>query len=227
MKYKYIVIEDNPVQQKILASFLEKIPDIESKGIFNDAVSAIATLQENQIDFLFIDVQLPEIDGISFVRSLDNPPKVIVISAHNQYAVEAFDIGVTDFILKPLTFERVIKAVNRAISIDKIRSIIPIESHIFLKVGRESVKFQLQDIDYFEAYGSFTKVHVNGKTTTLSESITEIEEKMPDNVFVRVHRSYLVTKSKVKGISSKHITINQTKIPMGPMYREKVEELLK
>jgi DNA-binding LytR/AlgR family response regulator len=227
MKYNYIIIEDNPVQRKILTTFLEKIPDIQLIGTFESAINAISTLQEQKIDFIFLDVQLPEIDGFTFIRTLDNPPKVIMISAHNHYAVEAFDIGITDFILKPITFERLVKAVNRAISTDKSRNVAFSQQDFFLKVGRESMKFQLEEIDYFEAYGSFTKVYVGGKATTLSESITEIEEKMSSEVFVRVHRSYLVAKSKIKGIASKHVTVNQIKIPLGPMYREKVEEILK
>jgi DNA-binding LytR/AlgR family response regulator len=227
MKYNCIIIEDNPIQRKILANFLEKIPDIQIIGIFDEAPKAITTIQEQKIDFIILDIQLPEIDGFSFLRTLDNPPKVIIVSAHSHYAVEAFDTGITDFILKPITFERLIKAINRAISSDKSLSINSSPQDVFLKVGRESVRFQLSDIDYFEAYGSFTKVYVNTKATTLSESITEIEEKMPAETFVRVHRSYLVTRNKIKGIASKHVTVNQIKIPLGPMYREKVEEILR
>lgn len=224
-KYKFIIVEDNPIQQKILASYLAKIPTIEEVGIFSSSIDTMVVLSEQEIDILFLDVQLPELDGLSFLRTLRELPSVVLVSAHDNYAIEAFELGVVDFLLKPFSFERVAKAVERALLQEKKPLSIKNET-VFMKVGREWMKFVIDEIDYFEAYGGFTKVYVNGKATTLSEPISEIEEKMPSKAFVRVHRSFLVNRHKIQSINAKHVIVGEAAIPLGASFRENIESFI-
>lgn len=224
-KYKYIIVEDNPIQRKILVSYLAKIPSVEEAGVFESSIEAMVALREQKIDILFLDIHLPELDGFSFLRTLSSLPYVILVSAHDNYAIEAFELGVVDFLLKPFSFERVVKAVDRALAQDKEQISIK-NDKIFLKVGREWMKFLIDEIDYFEAYGGFTKVFVNDKTTILSEPISEIEEKMPLKTFVRVHRSFLVNRRKILSINAKHVFVGEVAIPLGASFRENIENFI-
>jgi DNA-binding LytR/AlgR family response regulator len=221
-----IIIEDNIVEQKILETHLKRLPHIEIVEIFSNPIDAIPTLHSNEIDLLFSDIQLPEINGIELIRTLANPPKIIITTSFTGYALDAFEVGAADYLVKPYTFERLLKAISRATDTNP-KPILPTEdAYIFLKAGRDLLKFFVRKIDYFEAYGSFTKVYIEGKNTTLSESITNIQDKMPFNTFVRVHKSYLVSREKITGISTKNVLLDKIKIPLGISYRVEVEKTL-
>lgn len=222
--YKSIIIEDDIVEQKILQSHLKKLNHLEIVGVFANPLETISTLQTGEIDILISDIELPEITGIELIKALTNPPKIIILTSYPNYAVEAFEHGVTDYLLKPYTFERLLKAVNRAIEKNdpSIKNKAE-EKTIFLKSGRESLKFQINNILYIEALGSFTKVYTEDKVSIISESISILQEKLT-NDFIRVHKSYLVSKKRIAGISAKNIIVNDKKIPLGVSYREVVEK---
>lgn len=222
--YKSIIIEDDIVEQKILQSHLKKLNHLEIVGIFANPLETIPTLQTGEIDILISDIELPEITGIELIKALTNPPKIIILTSYPNYAVEAFEYGVTDYLLKPYTFERLLKAVNRAIEKNDPSFKNKVEEKtIFLKSGRESLKFQIDNILYIEALGSFTKVYTEDKVSIISESISILQEKLT-NDFIRVHKSYLVSKKRIAGISAKNIILNDKKIPLGVSYREVVEK---
>jgi DNA-binding LytR/AlgR family response regulator len=176
---------------------------------------------------------MPEMTGIELLNSLEKiSPQVILFSNHPHYSMDAFEIGVSDFIQKPVTFNRLLKSVIRAIDaiILKNKSVheltrLPKENFIFLKSGRELLQFNLADIVYIEALASFTKVHCLDKNTVVSESITELHSKLPQHSFLRVHKSYVVPLEKIIGISTKNVILENNKIPMGLTYRENVEKI--
>ena len=231
--YKCIIIEDDKVDRKILENHLKRIPNLELVGSFANPKEALIKFQENTIDILFLDIEMPEMTGIEFLKTLRIIPQTILISAHPNYSLEAFEVGVTDYLQKPFGFERFLKAVSRALEMVQLRS----KTHdkndsvnqefVFLKSGRELLKFNLDDIIYVEALASFTKIYTSiEKYTLISESISELQNKFSENYFIRTHKSYLVAKNKVTGISPKQISLDNIKIPLGLSYRKGVEEML-
>jgi DNA-binding LytR/AlgR family response regulator len=231
-EYKCIIIDDNPIDIKILEVQLSKLPHLKVIETFNNPINAIPTLHSETIDILFLDVEMPEISGINLLNSLEKTPQVILISNHTHYSMDAFEIGVTDYIQKPVSFERILKSVSRAVEAINLQDknikelTAPTDNFIFLKSGRELLKFNLNDIIYIEALASFTKVYTQGKTTVISESISELHTKLPPDSFLRIHKSYLVPLSKIIGISTKNVILENHKIPMGLSYRESIEKIL-
>ncbi|MEA5461027.1 LytTR family DNA-binding domain-containing protein [Arcicella sp. LKC2W] len=230
--YKYIVIEDNPIDRKILNECLQKLPHLKLIDTFQNPIDAIQTIHSNTVDIIFMDIEMPEMSGLGLLNSLEKIPIVILISNHIQYAMEAFEMGVTDYIQKPFTFERLLKAISRGIELLNLqnRSIqeltAPKDNFIFLKAGRELLKFNLNDILYIEALASFTKIFTEDKISVISESISDLHAKLPPNSFLRVHKSYLVPFSKIIGISTKNVILENHKIPLGLSYRERIEKVL-
>lgn len=230
--YKYIVIEDNPVDMKILSEYLQKLPHLKLIDTFQNPVDAIQTIHSNMVDIIFMDIEMPEMTGLGLLNSLEKIPIVILISNHVQYAMQAFEMGVTDYIQKPFTFERLLRAVSRGIELLNLqnRSIqeftVPKDNFVFLKAGRELLKFNLNDILYIEALASFTKIFTEDKISVISESISDLHAKLPPNSFLRVHKSYLVPFSKIIGISTKNVILENHKIPLGLSYRERIEKVL-
>lgn len=230
--YKYIVIEDNPIDRKILNECLQKLPHLKLIDTFQNPIDAIQTIHSNTVDIIFMDIEMPEMSGLGLLNSLEKIPIVILISNHIQYAMEAFEMGVTDYIQKPFTFERLLKAISRGIELLNLqnRSIqeltAPKDNFVFLKAGRELLKFNLNDILYIEALASFTKIFTEDKISVISESISDLHAKLPPNSFLRVHKSYLVPFSKIIGISTKNVILENHKIPLGLSYRERIEKVL-
>lgn len=230
--YNYIIIDDNPIDIKIIDAHLNKLSHLKLIDTFNNPIEAISTIHGESIDIIFLDIEMPEMTGISLLNSLEKIPQVILISNHIGYSMEAFGIGVTDYIQKPVGFERILKAVSRAVDAINLQHatikeiITPKDNFVFLKSGRELLKFNLNDIIYVEALASFTKVYTQGKTTLISESISELHHKLPSDTFLRVHKSYLVPLNKIIGISKKDIILENHKIPMGLSYRESIEKIL-
>ncbi|MDZ7899665.1 MAG: LytTR family DNA-binding domain-containing protein [Arcicella sp.] len=230
--YRCVIIDDEKVDRKILKSHLKKIPNLELVNSFDSPINALTVLNEASIDILFLDVEMPEMTGIEFLKALKIIPQTILISAHAEYSLGAFEVGVTDYLQKPYGFERFLKAVNRAMEMVQLRARYDVKStvseeFIFLKSGRELLKFNVDEILYVEALASFSKVYTSSeKYTLISESISELQNKFPSNYFLRIHKSYLVAKNKIVGISTKQIILENIKIPMGLSYREEVEKVL-
>jgi hypothetical protein len=231
--FTYIIIDDNSIDMTILQSHLSKLPHLKLIQTFNNPIDAIPTIHEGLVDIIFSDIEMPEMTGIALLNSLEKiRPQVILFSNHTHYSMDAFEIGVSDFIQKPVTFNRLLKSVSRAIDaiILKSKSVqeltrLPKENFIFLKSGRELLQFNLNDIIYIEALASFTKVHTLEKNTVVSESITELHTKLPQDSFLRIHKSYVVPLEKIIGISTKNVILDNHKIPMGLTYREKIEKI--
>lgn len=230
--FNYIIVDDNPIDIKILEGNLSKLTHLKLIDTFENPIEAIPTIHEGIIDIIFLDVEMPEMTAIGLLNSLEKIPQVILISNHSSYSMEAFEIGVTDYIQKPVSFERLLKSVSRAIDAINVQDknmkelTAPKENFIFLKSGRELLKFNLNDILYIEALASFTKVYTQGKTTVISESISELHAKLPADTFLRIHKSYLVPLNKIIGISTKNVILENHKIPMGLSYRENIENIL-
>ncbi|WP_025762352.1 LytR/AlgR family response regulator transcription factor [Dyadobacter tibetensis] len=230
MKLKTILVDDEPHALAILATYLENFGEIEIVAHCQNAIQAFQILQRSKIDLMFLDIQMPDLKGTDFLRSLKNPPKVIFTTAYIDYAVEGFDLNAIDYLLKPISFDRFLKAIdktytlfeiqNRQISIgtkstDKQQEDI----FIYLKVDRKTIKVNLNDILWIESIRDYVKLILIDKVLVSKQRISVIEELLPEDKFIRIHRSFIVSLAKIQGYHSFGVDIAGKELPIGRSYK--------
>ena len=227
-KISCIIVEDEPLATKILSGYIARVSFLELQGAFKDALLATEFLQDNDTDLIFLDIHLPRLKGMAFLKTLTHPPAVIVTTAYNQYAVEGFNLNVTDYLLKPFEFERFLTAVNKVKKGGNEKSQIPEvpdKDYVFLNVQKKKVKLLFSEIVYIESQREYIKV-VTTKAAYLSKMSThEIEALLPAHLFRRVHRSYIISLDKVQSYTAEVVEVNGVEVPVGRGYREVVEGL--
>jgi DNA-binding LytR/AlgR family response regulator len=227
-----IVIEDEKPAQEILKSFIAKTEWINLVATFDDAVEALDFLKKNDVDAIFLDIQMPGITGIDFLRILKNQPQVIITTAYSQYAIEAFELDVRDYLIKPFSFDRFLKSVNRINpkpdpnQIHQLQKVVTEKGFAFFNVNKLMVKVMFEDILYVESMREYVYIHnSNGKIVT-KIGLGEIE-KLLGAGFLRIHRSYLVNVHKISAFNAEEIIIEKTALPIGTNYKKMVESELK
>jgi two-component system, LytTR family, response regulator len=228
-KLNCIVIEDEPLAIKVLTDYISQIPFLELSATFKDAILATDYLRNNVTDLIFLDIHLPRLKGMAFLKTLASPPAVIITTAYHQYAVEGFNLNVTDYLLKPIEFERFLTAVTR-VRTSRKGSIVPADppdtrDFIFVTVQKRKVKILFADIAYIESQREYIKI-----VTTRGEYISkmgthEIEALLPAQLFKRVHRSFIVAIRRIESYTAEMIEINGASIPIGKGYRDSMENL--
>ena len=224
---KCIIVEDEPLAAKILADYINQVPFLLLGGIFKDAILATEYLRDNRPDLIFLDIHLPRLKGLAFLKSLVNPPAVIITTAYHQYAIEGFNLSVTDYLLKPIEFERFLVAVNKVKAGREGQHTGSAETkdHIFLTVQKKKVKILLAEILYIESQREYIRI-VTTKTELLSKMSTqEIEEILPSSRFKRIHRSFIIALDKIESYTAEQVEINGVAIPVGRGYKEVIENL--
>jgi two-component system, LytTR family, response regulator len=227
-KIKCIVIEDEPLAVKVLLDYISQVPFLEVHGTFKDAILATEYLRNNHPDLIFLDIHLPKLKGMAFLKTLTHPPAVIITTAYHQYAVEGFDLNVTDYLLKPFEFERFLIAVNKVRTEREKKE--PSESadvkdYLFLNVQKKKVKILFSEIVYIESQREYIKI-VTTKREYLSKMSThEIEALLPANLFKRIHRSFIVSLSKIDSYTAEEVEVNGVAIPVGRDYRDIIQNL--
>jgi len=222
-KIRCIIIEDEPLAVKILSDYILQLPFLELQTSFKDAIVATAWLRDNTTDLIFLDIHLPKLKGMAFLKTLTNPPAVIITTAYHQYAVEGFDLNVTDYLLKPFEFERFLTAVRKVKS--AAAETPPTSDHLFLTVQKKKVKILFADIVYIESQREYIKI-VTLKTEYISKMGTqEIEDLLPGHLFKRIHRSFIVSVSKIESYTADSIEVNGIAIPIGRGYRDVIDNL--
>lgn len=224
-----IIIEDEPLAAKILTEYIDQVPFLKLQATFKDALLATDWLRENGTDLIFLDIHLPRLKGLSFLKTLSHPPAVILTTAYHQYAVEAFNLNVTDYLLKPFEFERFLVAVNKVTNHPARVSGSPGEEesrdYLFLNVQKKKVKIAFSDIVYIESQREYIKV-VTVKYAFLSKMSThEIEALLPAGQFRRIHRSYIVSLDKIEAYTAEEVEVHGKSIPVGRGYRESLKDL--
>lgn len=228
-----IAIDDEPIALEVVKNLLEEIPFIQLMGCFTKAIEAISFLQDNSIQLIFLDIKMPGLSGIEFIRSLQNPPMVIFTTAYSEHAVQSFELDAIDYLLKPFSFSRLLKACNKAFELHQMKGNnkqvvsepLPV---IFIKSGFEQIRIDLADLRYAESIGNYMKLHLNEQPPVMSRLTTsEAEALLPVNVFIRVHRSFIVAKEKITKVDKRSVWLNETEIPIGPSYITEIENLLK
>ena len=231
-KIRCIIIEDEPLAVKVLADYISEVPFLTLQGTFKDAILATDYLRQATVDLIFLDIHLPKLKGMSFLKTLSNPPAVIITTAYHQYAVEGFNLNVTDYLLKPFDFERFLVAVTKVRTAQE-----PVgesgtragessaRDFVFINVQKKRVKIFFSDIVYIESQREYIKI-----TTTQGEYISkmsthEIEEILPVHLFKRVHRSFIVSIRRIESYTAEVIEINGVSIPIGKGYRDGMEKL--
>ena len=237
MNIHCLIIDDEPLAVRLVGSYVQKIPGLEIAASCNNAIDASKVLREQKIDLIFLDIKMPKLIGTDFLRGLSNPPKVIFITAYRDYAFDGYELDIVDYLLKPVSFTRFMKAVAKAtklIATEENYVAIKTEynnnkdSFLYFKIDREMVKIILNEILYIESKKEYVKLFLeNGKSLLVKQSISSLEKLLSPHRFIRVHRSYIATIEKVSSFNSAYITICKHKIPIGRLYRNEVDRAFK
>lgn len=227
-KLKCIIIEDEPLAVKILADYIAQVPFLALQASFKDAILALQYLQHEQPDLIFLDIHLPKLKGINFLKSLPHPPAVIMTTAYHQYAVEGFNLNVVDYLLKPFEFDRFLTAVNKIQLVHKkLISTGPEETkdYFFVNVHKKKVKIRFAEILYVESQREYVRI-VTHKNEYLTKMPThEIEHLLPQDQFIRIHRSFIIALSKIDSFTHEEIEINGSLLPIGRGYKEIISKI--
>jgi DNA-binding LytR/AlgR family response regulator len=229
-KIKCIVVEDEPLAVKVLVNYIAQVPFLELQDTFRDAILATDYLRDHPTDLIFLDIHLPKLKGMAFLKTLTRPPAVIITTAYHQYAVEGFELNVTDYLLKPIEFERFLVAVNKVktaqSSSDKDQGQpLIVKDHLFLNVQKKKVKILFSDILYIESHREYIKIITTKAVFVSKMSTHEIEDLLPANLFKRIHRSFIVALNKIDSYTSEEVEVHGTTIPIGRGYRDVIENL--
>lgn len=224
-----IIVEDEPLAAKVLADYITQVPFLKLKGTFKDAILATEYLQDNETDLIFLDIHLPKLKGMAFLKTLVNPPAIIVTTAYHQYAVEGFNLNVTDYLLKPFEFERFLVAVNKVKSArqqkQKSDGVVHEKDYLFVNVQKKKVKILFSEIIYIESQQEYIKIVTTGKTYFSKLTTAEMEALLPTNLFKRIHRSYIISVGKIDNYNAEAVEVNGISIPIGRSYRNVIDNL--
>jgi DNA-binding LytR/AlgR family response regulator len=228
-KYNCIIVEDEPLAAEVLEDYVRQIPFLELKGICADAIFAMEFLQKEKIDVVFLDIHLPRLKGLDFIKTLKNPPQIIITTAYRAYALEGYELNVVDYLLKPINFNRFLMAVNKlktqhpAEILFSAPASSPSERvHLFINVNKKRVKIYLDEILYIESKKEYISIVTKEKSYLTKFQLGEIEEQLAKNNFLRVHRSFIVSSEKINAFSATEIEIAGLQIPIGRSYKELV-----
>ena len=228
-KIKCIIIEDEPLAVKVLADYISQVPFLELQGSFKDAILATDYLRDNHTDLIFLDIHLPKLKGMAFLKTLTHPPAIIITTAYHQYAVEGFNLNVTDYLLKPFEFERFLIAVTKVKTAEtgkqKSNENPEIKDYLFLNVQKKKVKILFSEIVYIESQREYIRIITTKKEYISKMGTHEIETILPSHLFKRIHRSFIISVSKIESYTAEMVEVNGVSIPIGRGYRDIIENL--
>lgn len=229
MKIKCVIIDDEPLAISVIENHLKNFDNIDIVATFNNPLKAFATLQQEKIDVLFLDINMPQMSGFEFIENLNHKPFVIITTAYREYAVESFELDVLDYLVKPIPFNRFLKTINKVYQYMHLNNsteevAINQEPHIFLKVNKKLVKVLFNDILFIESLKDYIKVVTNLGDYVVHKSLTAISEELPQSNFIRVHRSFTISINKINALEGNTIEIGDRRIPIGRNYIKQTKE---
>ncbi|MEQ9378953.1 MAG: LytTR family DNA-binding domain-containing protein [Imperialibacter sp.] len=224
MRLNCLIVDDEPIAQEILERYIEPFDQINLVGKCLNAIEASQLIQQQAVDLIFLDVEMPYLDGLSFVKSLEHPPKVIITTANREYALEGYELNVVDYLLKPISQERFLKAVNRVLTKPTHPEKSPL--YVYLKVDMKMVQVFLDEILYIQGLSNYVRVFCEKRTLITYQKLSHLEEILPADVFFRSHRSYIVNLTKIKSYTSQDLEVGETEIPVGGNHREALIRVL-
>lgn len=235
-KIKCVLVDDEPLALDVLESYIKRMDGLELIARCDNAMKAFEVLRYQQVDLIFLDIQMPKLNGIDFLKTLQNPPKVIFTTAYRDYAIEAFDLDAVDYLLKPIPFGRFLKALSKAFGQIQSanQSIISNEEYepyittdtLIVKSDKKMIKINLKEIIYIESLKDYVIIHLSDKRVVTKQKISFLEQKLMDNNFVRIHRSFLVSAPKIESFTPSYIDIHNQKLPIGRSYKSEVGKIL-
>ncbi len=227
-----MIIDDEPIAIRVIRNHLSSFDDFEVVTECSNALEAMAALRKEDVDLIFCDIQMPQLTGVDFVRSLTNPPKVIFTTAYRDYAVDAFELQVIDYLLKPISFERFTRAINHFLDLQEEQSRhddndqLKEKDFIFLKADKKHYKIKLDDILYFESLGDYVIAFTETQKIVSKERISYLSETLPSDRFLQIHRSYIVSIDKIETVGPGFVEINKKKLPVGRNYKPQLNKLM-
>lgn len=240
MKINCLIVDDEPLAIDVLYSYTQRVDGLEVVGKCNNAIQAFDFVQKGGIDLLFLDIQMPKLSGLEFLDTLKNPPKVIFTTAYRDYAIEAFEVDAVDYLLKPVSFSRFLKAVSKAhMLMQPTQALLPglamhmeeqVHLHsmefIYVKSDKKTVKVFLKDILYIESLKDYVIIHTPSKRIVTKQKISYLEQKLPEEHFLRIHRSFIISVDQIEAFSPTSIDINGQELPIGRSYKSEVNKVL-
>lgn len=228
-----LIIDDEPPAREIIRRYVQEIPTLQLIGECANAIQALTALQQHPVDLLFLDIRMPQLNGTDFIKTLKNPPKVIFTTAFSEYALEGYELDVVDYLMKPIRFDRFLKAVNKAYPLAgataPLKPVVSTvteekknESFVYFRADRKMVKVMLDDILYIESMKDYIKVNTVQGVIITKQSISSVEAMLPEKLFVRTHRSFIVSINKIKSFTNELVEVDKTDIPIGKLFRNGV-----
>lgn len=236
---RYLIVDDEPIAHRIIERYCNDLPHLEKAGDCYDALEAMQFLSAEPVDLMFLDINMPKLKGFDFLKTLANPPKVIVTTAYKEFALEGYELNVSDYLLKPFSFERFVKAINKAVSIEAptpapalsqpaAPTVTPApagKQRLFLKGDKKHHQVAFADILFVEAFGNYAKVYLEDEMIVTHEKLSTFEQLLPSDEFIRVHKSFVISVDHINLIEGNRIRINDHEIPIGQVYKMNVNRL--
>jgi DNA-binding LytR/AlgR family response regulator len=227
--YTCLIIEDEPLAQDVLKKYIQDHPSLELSAICGDALEAQQVLAKQPVSLLFLDINLPRLSGTGFLKTLSHPPLVIFTTAYPEFAAEGFELDAIDYLVKPFSFERFLKAVNKAL--EKLERKTPDKNaapaSIFIKADKKVYKINLDDILYIEALDDYIKLVTTQGSHLVNDTLKSLQEELPASQFMRVHKSYIISKKSIVFFEGNYVRIGEKDVPIGASYREEIFRLLR
>ena len=226
MKIQCLIVDDEPLARELLVSYLERVDCVELVGQCKNALEAFAFLQNKPVDLMFLDIQMPKMNGLELIRSLHNKPRIIITTAFREYAVEGFDLDVLDYLVKPVSFDRFLKAIAKYSHYDGMQKSPENNkddfenAYMFVKVNKDMTRVLLKDIIYIESFRDYLKIILKDRSLITYQRISYMEEKLPEGKFMRIHKSYIVALHKVISYRNDTIYLDKFNLPIGRTYRQ-------
>ncbi len=233
MAIRCIIIDDEPLAISVIETHLKSLPDVEVMGSFENSVEAHEAIKTLKIDLIFLDIEMPLLTGLDFIKTTRTKAKIILTTAYRDYAAESYDLEVVDYLLKPISFSRLFKSINKYKSLTNqppSKSVTPVDEvkndHIYVNSNKKFVKINFEDISHIESIKDYIRIHTLSENIITKETISNFEKKLP-NTFLRIHRSYIVNTRKVTAFTKVDVELQQIEIPIGASYKTEVLKLLK
>ncbi len=233
-KLNVILVDDEPAAREILRTHLNRIPGVIIQDEFKNAIDALSYLKDHLADLVFLDINMPEVSGLSFAKLVQKDIQIVFTTAHREYAVEGFELQAVDYLLKPISFERLLQAIHKCSgNLEKTQHIVkPLDLEkatnpfVFIRADRKMIKIDFDELVYVESLSDYIKIHTQSETHVTRETISNFESKLPPDRFLRIHRSFIVAASAIKAYTAEHIEIENETLPISRSYRDTVVQFL-
>jgi DNA-binding LytR/AlgR family response regulator len=228
VKIQCLIVDDEPPARELLVSYIEKMDDLEIRGQCSNALEAFAFIQKNPVNIMFLDIQMPRMNGLELIKSLQERPRIILTTAYREYAVEGFELDVLDYLVKPISFERFLKSISKYHQYNNLKQPAASENndeafekaYMYFKVNKDLVKIFLKEIIYIESIKDYVKIVTVGRSVITYQRIGYMEEKLPENKFVRIHKSYIISVDKIISYNNEEVNVQSFSLPIGRNYKQ-------